>query len=132
MDAGNAFLPGFVERYNVRFAKAPHRSDDLHRALNVEPDRLRDILCYRDERYVSNQLAFSYDRHRIILAESEVTRGLPGNYVDTYAFANGRFDVRWKGASLPYSVFDKDQRVTHAAITENKHLSAVLEHIKAE
>ncbi|MEO9898497.1 MAG: hypothetical protein ABJF05_19160 [Paracoccaceae bacterium] len=27
---------------------------------------------------------------------------------------------------------DKDQRVTHAAITENKHLSAVLEHIKAE
>jgi hypothetical protein len=30
-------------------------------------------------------------------------------------------------------VFDKDQqRVTHAAITENKHLSAVLEHIKAE
>jgi len=34
--------------------------------------------------------------------------------------------------SIPYSVFDKDQRVTHAAITENKHLSAVLEHIKSE
>jgi len=34
--------------------------------------------------------------------------------------------------SIPYSVFDKDQRVTHAAITENKHLSAVLEYIKAE
>ena len=33
---------------------------------------------------------------------------------------------------IPYSVFDKDQRVTHAAITENKHLSAVQEHIKAE
>ena len=32
--------------------------------------------------------------------------------------------------SLPYSAFDKDQRVTHAAITENKHLSAVLEFIK--
>ena len=124
--------PGFVERYSARFAKAPHRPDDPHRALNVAPDRLRDILCYRDERYVGRQLAFSYDRHRIILAESEVTRGLPGKYVDTYAFADGRFDVRWKGVSLPYSVFDKDQRVTHAAITENKHLSAALEHIKAE
>jgi hypothetical protein len=132
MAAGNAFLPGFVERYNARFAQAPHRLDDLHRALNIEPDRLRDILCYRDERYVGQQLAFSYDRHRIILTESEITRGLPGKYVDTYAFADGRFDVRWKGVSLPYSVFDKDQRVTHAAITENKHLSAVLEHIKAE
>jgi len=52
--------------------------------------------------------------------------------VDTFAFPDGSFEVRWKGVSIPYSVFDKDQRVTHAAITENKRLSAVLEHIKAE
>jgi hypothetical protein len=52
--------------------------------------------------------------------------------VDAYEFPDGRLEFRWKGVSLPYSVFDKDQRVTHAAITENKHLSAVLEHIKAE
>jgi Helix-turn-helix domain len=41
-------------------------------------------------------------------------------------------EFRWKGVSLPYSVFDKDQRVTHAAITENKRLGAVLEFIKEE
>lgn len=132
MQSANAFLPMFMERYNARFAKAPRRPDDLHRALNVEPDRLADILCFRDERYVGQQLAFSYQRLRIILQENEITRGLPGKYVDTYEFADGRLEFRWKGVSLPYSVFDKDQRVTHAAITENKHLSAVLEHIKAE
>jgi hypothetical protein len=60
------------------------------------------------------------------------TRGLPGKYAETFAFPGGRFEVRWKGVSIPYSIFDKDQRVTHAAITDNKHLSAVLEHIKAE
>ena len=32
--------------------------------------------------------------------------------------------------SLPYTVFDKDQRVTHAAITENKRLGDVLAYIK--
>lgn len=48
----------------------PRRTDNLHRPLNVEPDRLGDILCYRDKRYVSSQLAFSYDRLRIILAEN--------------------------------------------------------------
>jgi len=132
METANAFLPAFKDRYNTKFAKAPRRPDNLHRALNVEPDRLADILCFRDERYVSNQLAFSYDRLRIILQENEITRGLPGKYVDTYEFADGRFEVRWKSVPLPYTVFDKDQRVTHAAITENKHLSAVLEHIKAE
>ncbi|MDE4276366.1 ISNCY family transposase [Phaeobacter gallaeciensis] len=132
MEAGNAFLPGFIERYNAKFAKVPRRPDNLHRALNVEPDRLRGILCLRDERYVSQQLAFSYDRRRIILEENDVTRGLPGKYVDCYEFPDGQLEFRWKGVSLPYSVFDKDQRVTHAAITENKHLSAVLEFIKHE
>lgn len=132
MEAANAFLPGFMARYNARFAKVPRRPDNLHRPLNIEPGRLRDVLCLRDERYVGTQLAFSFERQRIILTENEITRGLVGKYVDSYAFPDGRLEFRWQGISLPYSVFDKDQRVTHAAITENKHLSAVLEHIKAE
>lgn len=44
---------------------------------------------------------------------------------------DSRFEVKWKGVSLSYTVFAKDkQRVTHAAITENKHLSAVLTYAK--
>jgi len=86
------------------------------------PHRLRDVLCKREQRYVGAQLTFSYERQRIMLEETEVTRGLVGRYVETYAYADGRLDVRWKGHSLPYRVFDKDQRVTHAAITENKRL----------
>ncbi len=130
--AANAFLPGFTERFNAKFAKAPRRADNLHRPMNVEPDRLRDVFCFRDQRYVSKQLAFSYERKRIILDETEVTRGLPCKYVDTFAFPDGRLEIRWKGMSLPYSAIDKDQRVTHAAITENKRLGAVLEFIKTE
>ncbi|MFX0544490.1 ISNCY family transposase [Roseovarius sp. S1116L3] len=131
IETANAFLPGFKERYNSRFAKTPRRQDNLHRTMNVEPERLRNILCLRDERYVGQQLAFSYDRRRIILEENEVSASLPGKYVDSYEFADGGLEFRWKGVQLPYSAFDKDQRVTHAAITENKRLSAVLEHIKA-
>ncbi|PDT81296.1 ISNCY family transposase [Sinorhizobium sp. BJ1] len=129
MDDGNAFLPRFMERYNRQFAITPTRSDNLHRSLNLAPDRLREVLCKREQRYA--QLTFSYERQRIMLEENEVTRGLVGRYVETYAYADGRLDVRWKGHSLPYRVFDKDQRVTHAAITENKRLSDVLAYIKA-
>lgn len=130
MEAGNAYLQGFKERYNAQFAKAPAKPDNLHRALNAEPDRLDEVLCWRENRYVGKQLTFSYDRKRIILEESDVTRSLVGKYVDTYAFVDGRFEVRSKGRSLPYKIFDMDQRVTHAAITDNKRLGAVLEHIK--
>jgi hypothetical protein len=119
METGNAFLPGFMEDYNARFAIVPARSDDLHRPINLASDRLKEILCKREQRYVGSQLTFSFERQRIMLEETEVTRGLVGRYVETYAYADGRLDVRWKGHSLPYKVFDKDQRVTHAAITDD-------------
>lgn len=130
MEAGNAFLPGFIEDYNRRFAVTPARLNDLHRPLNLAPDRLTEILCKREQRYVGSQLTFSFERRRIMLEETEVTRGLVGRYVETYAYADGRLEVRWKGYCLPYTVFDKEQRVTHAAITENKRLGDVLAYIK--
>jgi transposase len=130
MDEGNGFLPGFMAAYNARFARIPARTEDLHRPINLAAHRLKDILCKREQRYVGAQLTFSFERQRIMLEETAVTRGLAGRYVETYAFADGRLDVRWKGHSLPYRVFDKDQRVTHAAIIENKRLSDVLAYIK--
>jgi hypothetical protein len=42
MEEGNTFLPGFVERYNERFAITPARADDLHRPVNLTPDRLKE------------------------------------------------------------------------------------------
>lgn len=132
IDAGNGFLPGFMDRFNAQFAKEPARPDNLHRSLNTPPERLGDILCWRERRYVGKHLTLSYERKRVILGETDMTRGLAGKYVDTFAFPDGRFEVRWKGHSLPYRVFDKDQRVTQAAIVENKRLGEVLSYIKEQ
>lgn len=133
MAAGNAWLPGYVSRLNARFARPPARPDNLHRPVTESAARLHDILCWRDERYVGRQLTFSYERKRILLDETELTRSLVGKYVDTYAYADGRLDVRWKGVSLSYRVFDPDQQhVTQAAIVENKRLSEVLAYAKAQ
>src|SRR5258706_15237262 len=49
-----------------------------------------------------------------------------GKPVDIYDFPDGRLEIRWKGLPLPYSVFDHLQRVSHAAIIENKRLGEVL------
>jgi hypothetical protein len=59
MAEGNAFLPGFMERFNAQFAVTAIRPENLHRPLNVVPDRLREILCKREQRYVGEQLTFS-------------------------------------------------------------------------
>jgi len=130
--AANAFLPAFIADFNEKFAKVPARPDNLHRALNVAPHRLRDVLCKREQRYVGQQLSFSYERRQIMLEKNQLSCGLVGKYVDIYEFADGHVDVRWKACSLPYTVFDKEQRITHTAITENKRLGEVLSWIKAQ
>ncbi|MEM6696418.1 MAG: hypothetical protein AAF626_17290 [Pseudomonadota bacterium] len=114
-------------------ARAPAKSDNLHRVLNIELDRLAEVFCLRDKRYVTKDLTMKYDRKRIRLEVNDLTRGLVGKYVDTYEFADGRIQVRAKRVALPCSVFDPhQQRVAEAAITENKRLGAILAHIKKE
>ena len=132
MEDGNAFLPGFTERFNAKFAKAPAKPNDLHRALNIEPDRLSEVFCLRDQRHVTKDLMLKYDRKRIKLEINELTRGLVGKYVDVYEYGCGRIQVRANGVALPHSILNPERKITHVAITENKRLSAVLEHIKAE
>ena len=132
MEDGNAFLKGFTERFNGKFAKAPAKPDNLHRALNIEPDRLAEVFCLRDKRYVSKDLTLKYDRKRIKLEVNDLTRGLVGKYIDVYEMADGRIQVRAKGVALPHMILNPERRITHAAITENKRLGAVLAHIKDE
>ncbi|RZU39917.1 hypothetical protein BDD14_1319 [Edaphobacter modestus] len=132
MEAGNTFLPGFVQRFNERFALTAAKPENLHRSLNVQANRLTDILCDREQRHVSEQLTLSYDRKQIILERSELSENLTGQYVEVYDFPDRAMEVRWKGHSLPYRVFSKDQRVSHTAIVGNKRLGHVLSIIKSQ
>jgi hypothetical protein len=118
--------------FNERFAVRAVKPENLHRTLNVVAARLNDILCHREQRHVSEQLTMSYDRKQIILERNDLSEGLGGKYVDLYDFPDGRLEVRWKGHSLPYRIFSKDQRVSHTAVVENKRLGHALAMIKMQ
>jgi hypothetical protein len=132
MEAGNDFLPGFLLAHNERFAVTPVRSEDMHRPLPVPVEKLTDILCHREQRYVGSQLTVTYDRKRIILERNATSEDLGGKYVDVYDFPDGRLEVRSNGLLLPFSIFSKDQRVSHTAIVENKRLGHALALIKVQ
>ena len=132
IEVGNAFLPGFISRFNGRFAVRPAKTNDLHQTLRVQPARLDDVLCHREQRHVGEQLTLAYDRKQLILERSVISEELGGQYVDLYDFPDGRLEVRSKGRVLPYRTFDKDQRVNPAAIVENKRLGHALSLIKSQ
>ena len=131
IEAANAFLPNFVADYNGRFAKPAARDQDFHRSVDPRQD-LDQILCWREQRQVSHQLVLNYSRMKLTLKPEGLAVGLRGKMVEIYDFPDGRLEVRWKGRSLPYSAFDKLQRVSHAAIVENKRLGEILAWIKEQ
>ncbi|WP_439368021.1 ISNCY family transposase [Bradyrhizobium sp. DASA03120] len=131
IEAANTFLPAFMADYNRRFAKAPASERDLHRPMGGI-DWLDDILCWREQRHVSRQLVVNYNRMKLMLRPNTTTASLAGKSIDVYDFPDGRLELRWKGLPLPYSAFDKLQRVSHAAIVENKRLGEVLAWIKEQ
>src|SRR5271156_1717916 len=121
IDAANAFLPSFIAYYNGRFGKPAARDQDLDQ-----------ILCWREQRQVSHQLVVNYSRMKLTLRPEGLAVRLRGKMVEVYDFPDGRLELRWKGQSLPFSAFDKLQRVSHAAIVENKRLGEILAWIKKQ
>ena len=60
-----------------------------------------------------------YNRMKFTLHPTEITVRLVGQAVEIYDFPDGRLEIRWKGLPLAYAVFDKLQRVSHAAMVES-------------
>jgi hypothetical protein len=128
IEAGNQFLPSFMEDYNRRFAKEPRSNKDLHRPLG-EHDQLDEAFAWKEERTVSNSLTLQYDQVLFILEPNEVTRPLARQRVTVFDYPDGRLAIKHKGLELPYRTFDKRQRVNQAAVVENKRLGPVLAYI---
>jgi hypothetical protein len=127
-EVGNAFLPGFLEAHNARFAKTPFSDRNAHRPL-TERDNLDEVFAWREERTVTQSLTLQDDQMLFLLEPNEVTRPLARQRVMVCDYPDGRLAIKHKGRELPYRVFDKRQRVNQAAIVENKRLGPVLAYI---
>ena len=75
IEAANAWLPGFVANYNGRFGRQPANAKDLHRPLTAADD-LDEILAWREERTVTQNLTLHYDRMMLLLDPTPLARGL--------------------------------------------------------
>jgi transposase len=126
IEAGNAFLPGFMADYNARFAKPPANAKDLHRPM-ASRETLDDAFTWRVERTLSRALTLQYDKVMFILDPTEEAQDAIGKQVEVLDYPDGRLAIRYKGADLPYRTFDKIRHVKQAAVVENKRLGPLLE-----
>jgi hypothetical protein len=127
--AANAWLPGFITGHNARFGGKPLNAKDLHRPLTAA-DNLDEILAWREQRTVTNNLTLHYDRMMLLLDPTEFARGLVRQKVEVVNYPDGRFAVQFDGTALSFRVFDKIQTVQPGTIVENKRLGAALAMVK--
>ena len=128
IEAANAFLPGFLDSHNARFAKEPATDRDAHRAL-PEGIALDDVFAWKEERTVTLNLTLQYDKVLFLLEANAISRPLARRRVTVLDYPDGRLAIRHNGIDLPYRTFDRLQKVDQAAIVENKRLGPVLAYI---
>ena len=61
-----------------------------------------------------------------------MTVGLRRKKVRVHDYPDGTIAIKYDGADLPYSVFDKVRQVKQADIVSNKRLGAVLKHVQEQ
>jgi hypothetical protein len=119
IDAGNTFLRSFLARFNQRFAIPPSKPRTctatyiLQRAVSATSCATAGSAMWA--RSSASIMTASGSSSNAAMFQ----RPSAASNVELYDFIDRPMEVRWKGVSLPYRVFSKDQRVSHTAIVEN-------------
>lgn len=122
MAAAQAFLPGFMVRYNAQFAVAPRAGEDAHRPWSEGIAALDAALARHDERTLSKALTFSAGGAVHCVKTRDAGIALRGARVTVRHYLDGRMDVVFKDRLLPYTTVR--QLPLAAAVEDDKTLDA--------
>lgn len=98
-EQANAFLRGYLARYNKRFAVAPAEEVDMHRPL-LKEHRLDEIFTIRTPRVVANDYTVRCRNRVFQLLKGQPVRVCPRLRVDVEIRLDGSMHLRHRGAYL--------------------------------
>lgn len=119
----NKFLPEYIAKYDIKFAKEPKSNIDVHRKNNLSAERLDYILSVRKNAKVSKNLEFNFNNliYQIKtntkgyrLRQSSVTIAINTDDITTVWFKNQKID---------YTIIDKNLKTI---ISDNKNINKII------
>jgi hypothetical protein len=105
IEEARAFVEGFRERWNARFAVAPREARDAHRPWTGSEDDLAEALARREERTLSKALTFSAGATRYAIKTRGRGLALRGAKVTLLHMLDGTLRVRFKTRDLVFAPF---------------------------
>jgi len=109
IQAGNDFLPEFMDDYNKRFSVAPANATDAHRTTIPDDETLNLIFSKQYPRTISKNLEISYNN--VIYQIQSSTPGYTMRGAKLIVAEQGaEITLLYKGKSLPYKTLDKKNK----------------------
>ena len=115
MGTANAWLPGYIEDYNRRFAVAPKDPRDAHLDYPGKPEALLRTLSIQVDRTLSKNLSCQYENRLLQVETTGKGLGLRGAKVTVHKHFDGSCELLWRKRKLTYSAMDKPPRQSPAA-----------------
>lgn len=128
IDTANAFLPGFIQHYNQRFAVSPQNPNDAHRPLLHGAEELALILSLQYTRTLSKNLTFQFKNREFQLLGQGKGYRLRGRQVTLCETFDGSTRVLYAGHILQYRILKQgtppipldDEKSIHHTIEQAK------------
>lgn len=120
---GNAYLPEFIEDFNLRFAVEPRSSVNAHRALTVKDDLAR-ILTWQEQRMISKNLTVQFEKVVYQITTERPSYALRNAHVTICVNSQELLTILYKGKPLTYTIYH--QQAKQSEVVSAKDLGAAL------
>ncbi len=121
-EAGNAFLPAFMQDFNVRFGQQPRSSVDAHRPLTPKDD-LAHILTWQETRSLSKNLTLQFQHTVYQIQTNRPTYALRNAKVTVCVNALDEISIWYNGKALPYTLFQPQSKQSPIVLAKDLHHS---------
>lgn len=130
LEAGNQYLPTFMEEFNKQFGVDPASPDNAHIPLTAH-EILEEILVKKEIRTISKNLSVVYGNKTLQITPAKATggRGLVHLKIEVHEDIQGKITLHHKGRVLEHEVVS----TTHTGhIVDSKRLNEVVDQLKPQ
>ena len=117
-EAGNSYLPEFIDDFNKRFAEEPRSSVDAHRKLTTQDDLVR-TLTWQETRTVSKNLTVQFENVVYQIQTERPTYALRNAIITVCADAQHNITLLYNGKSLPYVIFHTQPKQSEVVLAKD-------------
>jgi hypothetical protein len=123
-EAGNAYLPEFIQEFNQRFSEEPRSAVNAHRPLTAKEDLAR-ILTWQETRTLSKNLTLQFYRTVYQIQTQRPTYALRKAQITVCLNAHEQIAILYNGKSWPYTIYN--QQAKQAEVVSAKQIDLALQ-----